>query len=495
MSLTVRKIEEMAPDQASLTAAARLKKNGQWPVRASDGGALIWGECQGSGANPYRTIANLEDLGYTCTCPSRKFPCKHVLSLLWQHADRPADFVRSPIPEWVKDWLGRRRKKTASSAKPRPGRGGSVLLAETKSMEPDLDATEQAEKALAASRAAERSRAARHRAVLGGLDDVERWILDVIGQGLAGFTSTMHDRCRTLARRLVDAKAPGLAGQVDQLPAQLLLLPEEERPLAALEALGHLHLLVEAYRRLDLLPGPLAADIRRLVGYTVKTEEVLSDPDAPRARGAWGCFGARTVVQADDLQRVESWFLRLGEAEGVPRFALLVDHRPSTAGRVVSPFSIGDRLDAELVFYPSVHPLRALIAERDSPPAPDEAGEVPALGSEALGSSRWSGRFPGPLSTLAEHVDHQRALRSSHPWLGSWPLAAGPVAVTLDHDYRAVLTDGRASLPIHPSQQDELTPLEGWMLPQVLGIFDGWTATVFTALTPIGRWSARETST
>jgi len=40
-----------------------------------------WGECQGSGAQPYRTAIDLSGPAFKCTCPSRKLPCKHSLGL------------------------------------------------------------------------------------------------------------------------------------------------------------------------------------------------------------------------------------------------------------------------------------------------------------------------------------------------------------------------------------------------------------------------------
>ena len=80
MSLTTNKITELAPDQASLNAAHKLMKPGKWPTLAQHGD-LVWGECQGSGANPYRTVFDRSNAGYKCTCPSRKFPCKHVLAV------------------------------------------------------------------------------------------------------------------------------------------------------------------------------------------------------------------------------------------------------------------------------------------------------------------------------------------------------------------------------------------------------------------------------
>src|SRR5688500_20363143 len=54
-------------------------------------------------------MADLRDMGNKCTCPSRKFPCKHVLGLLWLNAEAIVPFPPADTPEWVSDWLGRRR--------------------------------------------------------------------------------------------------------------------------------------------------------------------------------------------------------------------------------------------------------------------------------------------------------------------------------------------------------------------------------------------------
>ncbi|TIT72654.1 MAG: SWIM zinc finger family protein, partial [Mesorhizobium sp.] len=112
MQLDLKTIEALAPDQASLGAAAKLTKRSNWPrLETNDQLGLIWGECQGSGSNPYRVMFDTGDHGYKCTCPSRKFPCKHILALAWICATAPTSFARvDQTPDWVNDWLGRRRK-------------------------------------------------------------------------------------------------------------------------------------------------------------------------------------------------------------------------------------------------------------------------------------------------------------------------------------------------------------------------------------------------
>src|ERR1700719_1874519 len=113
MSMNLERIEALAPDQASLAAARKLLKPSSWPT-LEVGEGLAWGECQGSGATPYRVVINEADAGYKCTCPSRKFPCKHALALMWMRADRSVAFAPATVPDWVRDWLSRRRGATNS---------------------------------------------------------------------------------------------------------------------------------------------------------------------------------------------------------------------------------------------------------------------------------------------------------------------------------------------------------------------------------------------
>src|SRR6476646_6343377 len=116
MSLTLERIEALAPDQASLAAARKLLKASLWPTLA-EGEGLVWGECQGSGATPYRVVIHEADAGYKCTCPSRKFPCKHTLALMWMRAEGSPAFAPAAVPDWVKDWLSRRRGTSTAGSK------------------------------------------------------------------------------------------------------------------------------------------------------------------------------------------------------------------------------------------------------------------------------------------------------------------------------------------------------------------------------------------
>lgn len=244
MAIELKAIEQLAADQSSLKAAAGLAK---WSgVGVSRDGALLWGECAGSGANPYRVTADLRDLGNKCTCPSRKFLCKHVLGLLWLNAEAIVPFAPADTPAWVSDWLGRRRSggapKTASPDAPAASKDArAAQLAEPEALE---DPKEVARREAAAAKRSEDT----ERAISDALDALEQWIGDQLRMGLSAFIDDATARCRRIAARLVDGKAAALAGRIDELPGRILALPAGDRPRGAVVELGKLVLLERAFR-------------------------------------------------------------------------------------------------------------------------------------------------------------------------------------------------------------------------------------------------------
>ena len=167
--------------------------------------------------------------------------------------------------------------------------------------------------------------------MLAGLDELDRWIGDEIDVGLAAFAQRAPQRCRIAAQRLVDAKAPALATRLDALPAELLGLPEDERGRHAIETLGSLHLLAEAYRRQELLPPPLRSDVRRLVGWTVERQELMDDASALRVSAPWLVAAVRSEVQPDPPAAHRD--VAHAREEGEPGFAVLIDFVPLASGQ------------------------------------------------------------------------------------------------------------------------------------------------------------------
>src|SRR5215468_7844617 len=475
MSLTLAKVEEIAPDKGSLSAARKLLNPRSWPVVAGSDAGLVWGECQGSGSQPYRVVISETDLGYKCTCPSRKFPCKHALALMWMRAEGRA-ITREAQPDWVDDWLARRRGPGRSPAADKAEAKPRVSIAtalEQESLEQESPAPDPKAQARAAAQR-ERNRAEREASILAGLDELDRWILDQLERGLAGFQSVAREQCGVAARRLVDAKASGLASRLEQLPAALFGLPEALRGDFLIEKLGELHLIAEGYRRQDELPAALKADLRLTIGWTMSREELLSDPQAMRVRDRWMVLAATQEIQPDKLRRLETWLARLGntdlgEGEG-PRFAVLMDFVPVSVGAVGKTYSAGESFEAELVFYPSGAPLRAIIAQQ-------------------LGSMTREGRWQAPADDVAGALDRYEARLGARPWLADWPVAVRGATVGRVPD-GLVLSDSKAALPIKSKEDDLLLPLVGIEGIDAFGLWDGRRLDLKFAETPLGRWLA-----
>jgi hypothetical protein len=451
MGLTRSAIEAMAPDQSALAAAAALLKPAKWPVRARSGG-LIWGECQGSGANPYRVAADTDEQGSKCTCPSRKFPCKHAIALMWLFVEDGTTFQDADIPAWVNEWMGRRRKGAAPAAPSASGQTKSLSTAREVTADRPPDPKAQARKQAAAEKRTQDTRRSVHAAT----EDLDGWIADQLRTGLSGFLTEVGERCRRIAARLVDAKAGALASRVDEMPSRLLDLPTEERIDGAVAELGKLALLTRAWRA-----APDAPDLRREVTGAETREEVLADADAPRVASLWEVLGERVLTRRDGLVSQATWLMNL---EPCPqRFAVLLDFFPASAGRRSGAFVPGERFRAELAFYPAAAPLRAVIVRRD------ESFDAPDV---------WPDAAADPFADLAEQA-------LAVPWRIETP-------VLLPEGRICTETSGRAWWR---SQDGVVVPVRkpfpalalGARIDRAAGVWDGARLALIAAQTNWGR--------
>lgn len=470
MVLSLHKIEALAPDQASLDAARKLLKPSVWPTLACDAAGLAWGEAQGSGATPYRVVIAEADAGYKCTCPSRKFPCKHVLALMWMRAESRVAFQPATPPGWVNEWLARRRGSSGSATLEPPPPKASIAAALEAEAAPAAEAPDPKAEARAVAQR-ERNRAAREASILAGLDELDIWLSDQIERGIAAFLQNPAGACRQMAQRLVDAKASGLATRLDSLPSRLLALPEASRPSAAVEELGLFHLMAEAYRRQETLEPALREDVRQMIGWSVARDDLLADTGAVRARGRWHVVATRSEVQPDRLRRTETWLWREAAAEG-PVFALLLDFVPVTAGATVAGFAVGDTFEAELVYYASPVPLRALVAERSGPT-----------------ETRTGLPDPSDVDLAAACASYERAL-AARPWLGDWPITFRDAAVMRSGAGLYLADPAHPSLALPLVEDQAVSALMLTVAGRVGGfaITDGRRVRLSVLATELGRW-------
>jgi uncharacterized Zn finger protein len=443
LAFDLKTIEALAPDQASLSSASKLTKRSNW-VRLETRDVLWWGECQGSGANPYRVVVDAGEHLTKCTCPSRKFPCKHALALMWISATKPTEFTPSDqVPEWVNDWLGRRRK-TGAAAASRPAQAdkniGEAGVAEAEAKVEDPAAAARRE-------AAQRKRAWDTRvSIEAGLDELDQWISDQLRLGLSSFVGASGERCRRIAARLVDAKAAALASRLDELPGALMALRGEERPEAALREIGKLVLIARAWRA-----APDDPELKRLVATSETREQILADPNALRVRGTWEVLGERIETRRDGLVRHATWLIGLGADA---RFAVLMDFYPASGGKRSHAFTAGERFDAALAFYPARIPLRALVAER---------------GNDTSAGAAWP---VAPAATTADCLAAFAASQDLAPWSSETPILLPSGSLARD-DRGAAWWQGEASGIALPVEGSPPEPVLGIPLDASAGLWNG----------------------
>jgi hypothetical protein len=384
---------------------------------------------------------------------------------MWLRAEGKVAFSTADAPEWVREWQSRRRGPGKPSAAADRGADKKAVSLAASSETTAEKVDPKAEARAAAARG--RNRLDREASIRAGLDELDLWLEDQVQTGTAAFVAKSSAACRAIAQRLVDAKAPGLAGRLDRLPARLFSMPEASRPLAALEELGQLHLLADAYRRQDELAATLRADVRQAVGWAVARETLLEDAQAERVRGAWRVVAVLSEVQPDKLRRVETWL----SLEGTARFALLLDFVPVATGGAASGYVVGERLEAELLFYPSAAPLRALVAQ-------------------SSGSQPSNSPLDIPAARLRDACDAYQTALQMLPWIDCWPLSFRSARIRRSGKALLVCDSagGSEALPVAPAQWDFAGPLLALQQIDGAGIWDGRYCTLCWAETELGRW-------
>jgi SWIM zinc finger len=370
----------LAPDVSSRHAAAGLASPSSW-TGSGTSGDLVWGLCAGSGKHPYQVIVDLTGPAYKCSCPSRKFPCKHVLALLLSWAGEAVPEAGEPSDYALAWQAGRQGAAAAKQRKAADGNAG----------------TDGKDEAAAARRAQQRALR-----VADGLAELETWLRDQVWAGLSGASAGGYRHAEAIAARMVDAQAGGVANALRRLSA--IPASGDGWPGRLLGEYARLHLLARAHERLDALPPGLGAVVRSRIGYTTGRDDVRT---SAAVADRWQVLALRDLP--DEPVPARRIWLR-GRDSG--RFALLLSFAPSgyfghSDDAMLVP---GTELDADVHYYPGQPKLRAITGERRGAAVP--------------------GRQPAHASDVAALLADWAAALEQDPWLTDWPalLAGTPAA-------------------------------------------------------------------
>lgn len=397
MYFTAEQITNLAPDEASAKAGRALATNSKWSLRCVHQKAL-WGDCQGSGKTPYRTIIDLTNLAFKCSCPSRKFPCKHGLGLLFLYADNPSVFsVETELAPHVAEWIDKR----AASAESKPAKSEAVPDEQSQ-----LKRTE-----------------ARHRKVSAGIEELRLWIKDAVRTGIMNVPQDPYQFNQNIIARMVDSQAGGLANQLRQINQINFYKDGWQKTL--LKQLSKIYLLSEAYTRLETLPAELQTDIRTLIGWNTSKEEVLNGLGT---KDEWLIL-AITIEEEGNLKTERIWLF----GQDSRKYALILNFYAGAQAQQHN-YIRGGTVKGELVYYPSQVPLRSLFKE------PVELRNT----------------FKTPLLTqhIAQLLDEYSLQLSRNPFADQLPYILSSIKVYFEKELWFVMDSESKIIPLNNSSDE-----------------------------------------
>ncbi len=185
ISIDEQFVLEVAPNPTAAGNGKALMRRGHLLQRhISPDQTLIFGHCQGSGREPYLCACDFSEPSqpaYRCTCPSRQFPCKHCLALMFAYVLEPQTFTSAEVPDGVRS---RRKKSTGKpdarqQIPPKPKKVNTAALAK------------------------------KIKAQLAGLDLLEKLTRNLVRLGISNMNAKTAIEIQRQARQLGDTYLPG----------------------------------------------------------------------------------------------------------------------------------------------------------------------------------------------------------------------------------------------------------------------------------------------
>jgi hypothetical protein len=387
-------IESIAPEPAAFKAGKKLSDPAKWlEVGKSERG--IWGQIKGSGKSLYFTQIDIQDTAYKCSCPSRQFPCKHGIALMLVFAQKESETDRAE-PEWVEDWLKKRREKSSAPKQEEERTDEDIAKS-------DAGKTKRQEDRLIL--------------VNSGVVELTLWLQDIARVGLLELQNKPKSYFSDMAARMVDAKASGLAGWVKTLGKVDFSNPEEWYVEACI-IIGKINLLLKAWKNHESLPPLYLQTIKNLIGWNQSKKELLTDKKATAVKDHWVVLGIENEP-ADDITINRTWLHGIESN----RFCLVLNFG-SPFAPLVNTMMLNSILEAEVAFFPSIHEQRGIVRMQK---------EVKwTLPDKPVFHDNWE-------SLLHNHLDNEKL----NPWINNQPYLLANAALIKEGNQWYLIDHGK----------------------------------------------------
>ena len=317
IEVTQQKIEELAPNaEAAKKGRELVKKNKFSNLKINAEKNLIWGECAGSGKNPYYCSADYVDPNnpvFRCNCPSRQFPCKHSVGLLYCFEANAGQFTEGEVPE---DILSKREK---------------IEKKQEKKAQEKESIKEKAEKPKKVNKAAFTKKVD---AQLTGIETSQKLLRDMVNTGLSSVDAKMRATLKTQIKDLGNYYIGGIQTAFNNLLLSIEEVKNEEYTVVV-DNLNYLSALLKKAtdylkaRKEDPEGTPeLSSAIEEQIGYVWKLVELMQygqyEENASllyaAARNVFYRKGKNIEILANyepSMHYIAEWWKQLfGESEG-----------------------------------------------------------------------------------------------------------------------------------------------------------------------------------
>lgn len=431
MQWTDDKVSALAPNDSTERRGRMLANSSKWPNLSTNYEA-IWGECKGSGAQPYQVQINLKGPKFKCSCPVRQLPCKHCLGLLFLYTNSSALFKYQKPPSDLVNWLSK-HYPTATETAPTKSAAGNT----------NQEAAEKAEKA--------KEKRWQQRLVLmeSGLLELEQWLQDIVRQGIANTDAHKIGFWNAAAAKMVDAKLPSIGVFLKE--TQQLMTIQQDWSELVVARLGTLYSWVQAFQQREQLSPALQQALFARLGKTTTKAAVVAEGRLQRDQ--WLVLGSMEGVDIEgrDFRRV--WL----HGWNSQRKALLLDYAFGSVS-YEHQYWTGSVWQGELAYYSPAYAQRATWVQ-----------------AEPL--SNFSAVKPLPSSNFKLALANYSTALSQNPWLQRFPMLLEDISAQWTAQETLLLLDQEGQeiplLPLAEPLQWKILALSGGHPVTLMGEWDG----------------------
>ncbi|MFK7798561.1 MAG: SWIM zinc finger domain-containing protein [Aureispira sp.] len=375
MQWTDDKISLLAPNASTERRGRMLANSSRWTSLSTNYEA-IWGECKGSGAQPYQVHINLKGPKFKCSCPVRQLPCKHGLGLLLLYANSSALFKYQAPPTEIANWLSKHYNNNTTS-------NTTTYSPTSKSQE----AIEKAEKA--------KEKRWQQRLVLmeSGILELEQWLQDMVRQGIANTDAQKATFWNAAAAKMVDAKLPSIGVFLKE--TQQIMNQQQDWSELVVARLGTLYSWVEAFKKRAQLPTALQHALFERLGKTTTKAAVVAE--GRLQQDDWLVLGSFEDVDVEGRDFRRLWLHGWNSGQ----HALLLDYAFGSAS-YEQQYLVGNVWRGQLAYYSPAYAQRATWVHAEPlsnfsavKPLPSNSFEQALTAySQALSQNPWLQHFP-----------------------------------------------------------------------------------------------------